>query len=170
MLVVGRVEIVEEGWLELVGEAPDPWSFDLWLGALRPRQPIEVGSRSELLKSLRGLDFCDCRAATAGPSVRLTVSGWLRDADFLDYGAYVAELFVGAYDLGGAGTLWFLEEQTLTEPQDPDDSYVLYLDDGQARLAHPSRRRQAKVLATPTFRALRDRVEAHPTWLRNNRP
>jgi hypothetical protein len=159
MLAVGRLEIAEDEWLELVGESPDPWSFDLWLGALRPHTPVDVGTRSELLRALRALDFCDCRATTNGPAIRLTVSGWLRDADFLDYGAYVAEIFIRAYALGGAGTLWFLEEQTVSGPQDPGDSYVLHLAAGQARLEHPTRKRQEKVLATPTYCALRDRVE-----------
>jgi hypothetical protein len=163
MLVVGRLEIAEEQWLELVGESPDPWSFDLWLGALRPHTPVDVGTRSELLRSLRALDFCDCRATTSttadGPAIRFTVSGWLRDHDFLDHGAYLVEIFLRAYALGGAGTLWFLDEQTVSGAQDPDDSYVLHLAAGQARLEHPSRKRQEKVLATPTFGALRDRVE-----------
>ncbi len=159
MLVVGRLQIAEDGWLELVGGQPAPWSLDGWLGGQRPADTLRPDSRGELLKSLRALALCECRVTTGGGVVRLDVSGYLRGTDFTDYGAGLAEVFVAAYSLGGTGTLWFLEEQTLWGPQAPELCYVLRCDDGQARLEHPSEKRQARVLATATFTALRDRVE-----------
>jgi hypothetical protein len=158
MLVVGRLEISEDAWVELVGEAPDPWSFDGWLGRLRPYGPDVAGTRSEVLKGLRGLPHCDCRAVGDGDTLRLDVSGWLRPPEFREYAADLVDLFIRAYPLGGLGTLWFLADQTIYGPHEPDASYVVWYDGDQPRLAHPSEKRQRKVLGTVTFRTLQDRV------------
>ena len=158
MLVVGRLDITEDSWVELVGEPPDPWNFDGWLGELRPYGPVVAGTRSEVLKGLRGLPHCECRVSLAGDALRLDVSGWLRPDEFRDYAANLADLFVGAYALGGLGTLWFLADRTAWGPQEPEVSYVLWNDDGQVRLAHPSEKRQRKVLGTVTVRTLLERV------------
>jgi hypothetical protein len=160
MLVVGRLEIGEDAWVELVGESPDPWSFDGWLGRLRPYGPVASGTRSEVLKELRGLPHCECRATVVGDSLRLDVSGWLRPPEFRSYAADLADLFIRGYTLGGLGTLWFLADQTVWGPQEPDTSYVLWYDGDQARLAHPSEKRQRKVLGTTTYKALQERVAA----------
>jgi hypothetical protein len=158
MLVVGRLDIDEDAWVELVGEPPDPWSFDGWLGDLRPHGPVVEGTRSEALKALRGLPHCECRVALAGDALRLSVSGWLRPDEFRDVAANLTDLFVRGYTLGGSGTLWFLADQTAWGPQEPDASYVLWYDGDQARVAHPSEKRQRKVLGTVTVRNLLDRV------------
>jgi hypothetical protein len=158
MLVVGRLDIDEDAWVELVGEPPDPWSFDGWLGDLRPHGPVVAGTRSEALKALRALPHCACRVALAGDALRLDVSGWLRPAEFRDVAADLTDLFVRAYTLGGSGTLWYLTDRTAWGPQEPDASYVLWYDGDQARLAHPSQKRQRKVLATVTVRNLLERV------------
>ena len=55
MLVVGRLDIGEDAWVELMGDPPDPWNFDGWLGELRPRGPVVAPTRSEMLKALRAL-------------------------------------------------------------------------------------------------------------------
>jgi hypothetical protein len=160
MLVIGRLDIGEDAWVELVGEPPDPWNFDGWLGDLRPRGPVEAGTRSEVLKGLRGLPHCECRVALAGDALRLDVSGWLRPAEFREYAADLTDLFVRGYALGGLGTLWFLADQTAWGPQEPETGYVLWFDHGQPRLEHPSERRQRKVLGTTTYRRLLDRLGA----------
>lgn len=159
MLVVGRLEIGEDAWVELVGEPPDPWNFDGWVGRLRPYGPVTEGTRSEVLKELRGLPHCDCRATVEEGVLRLDVSGWLRPPEFREFAADLADLFIGAYPLGGRGTLWFLDDQTVWgDPQEPDASYVLWFTGEQVHLGHPSEKRQRKVLGTVTFRTLQDRV------------
>jgi hypothetical protein len=158
MLVIGRLDIGEDAWVELVGEPPDPWSFDGWLGDLRPHDEVAADSRSEVLKGLRGLPHCECRVALAGAELRLDISGWLRPDEFDAYAADLADLFVRGYTLGGLGTLWFLADRTAWGPSEPEASYVLHYSDGQAKLGHPSEKRQGKVLGTMTVRNLLERV------------
>jgi hypothetical protein len=158
MLVVGRMDIAEDAWVELMGDPPDPWNFDGWLGDLRPHGPVVAPTRSEMLKALRALPDCECRVSFAGDDLRLDVTGWLRPDEFEDYAADLTDLFVGGYALGGLGTLWFLSDQTVWGPQEPEESYVLWQSDGQVHLAHPSEKRQRKVLGTVTVRNLLERV------------
>lgn len=158
MLVVGRLDIAEDAWVELVGEPPDPWNFDGWVGTLRPHGPVTAGTRSEALKGVRGLPQCECRVALAGDGLRLDISGLLAPAEFDAYAADLVDLFVRGYALGGQGTLWFLADQTAWGPHEPEASYVLYSDAGQTRLTHPSEKRQRKVLGTVTYRNLVERV------------
>jgi len=160
MLMVGRLDIGEDAWVELVGEPPDPWNFDGWLGELRPRGPVVDGTRSEVLKGLRGLPHCECRVALGEDALRLDLSGWLRPAEFREYAPDLVDLFARGYALGGLGTLWFLADQAVWGPQPPDTGYVLWYDHGQPRLTRPSEKRQRKVLGTTTFRLLIDRVVA----------
>jgi hypothetical protein len=159
MLVVGRLDIAEDAWVKLVGEPPDPWNFDGWLGDLRPQGPVDAGTRSEALKGVRGLPYCECRAALAGSALRLDVSGLLRPSEFRGHAADLVDLFVRGYALGGLGTLWFLADQTAWGPHEPEASYVLFRESGgQPQLVHPSVKRQTKVLGTVTYRNLVERV------------
>jgi hypothetical protein len=153
------LDIGEDAWVELVGGPPDPWNFDGWVGRLRPYGPVTEGTRSEVLKEVRGLPHVECHATVEDGVLRLDVSGWLRPPEFREFAADLTDLFIGAYPLGGRGTLWFLNDQTeWGDPQESDLSYVLWFEGEQVHLAHPSDKRQRKVLGTKTFRALAERV------------
>ena len=71
MLVVGRLEISEDAWVELVGEAPDPWSFDGWLGGCGRTGRTSPAPGRRCSRGCAG-----CRTASAGPSATATPCGW----------------------------------------------------------------------------------------------
>ncbi|MFE4924300.1 hypothetical protein [Streptomyces sp. NPDC056661] len=145
MIAYGALQLPAGRWPDLAASGLDPWSQEYWLGSLRPyikNGPETAGALVEMLA-----EHCEFQVEAGDEGLR--VVGILGEDAFLDLGCYLAEAFRAGSGLGKSGELWFLEEQTIFTPQQPELSYRISMNNGQAQITHPTEEEQERLLATP---------------------